>query len=580
MELWVEEDGNPDSFTRVSDLKLEEYFNRARCECESPFQIRYQLAEGIEPGDLDNEQVDIYFGAQCTDPDFRVDCLFFDGDGLPDYGDLRTQVIRNYTVRELITLDTTNEETCDKGEGAKTVFALVDVEGDGEFESTSTTEIQFDTQLPVLPDNPEARGGEDAIIVSFDRPDGDEDLLSYQLLCAEVGQTGPVFEGRGDNAPYDRVEDFEGCASPFAIPVEGVTMDVPTDLALVNPDYTCGDGSSSSTSVRADGLDNGSSYHVVLVAVDRQRNAQGIYLGVVEPRPAVDFWELYDEGGGTAEGGCQSSSGIGWFLALFIGALALRLRRRRGVGLVIALCLALPSAALAQPYWDELEEPVTEQGNAIPAWNVGFKLGPYTADIDSEFSGMGPFEQTFGAKDGLMSQIEVDRYFAYPFGQFGVTAMLGYHAKSGKAFERRPDGSLRRIPEGENTAFKLLPIALSAVYRLTVLDDRYHIPVVPYGRLGLAYYTWWITKPSGGIAETDRGGKARGGSLGWQGSVGLALRAESLDKTAEQSLRNEFGVEHAGIYAELAYAKVDGFGSDKKLSVGDFTWFAGVNFEF
>ena len=40
------------------------------------------------------------------------------------------------------------------------------------------------------------------------------------------------------------------------------------------------------------------------------------------------------------------------------------------------------------------------------------------------------------------------------------------------------------------------------------------------------------------------------------------------------------GIEHAGIYAELSLAKVDGFGSDKKLSVGDRTWFAGVNFEF
>jgi len=40
------------------------------------------------------------------------------------------------------------------------------------------------------------------------------------------------------------------------------------------------------------------------------------------------------------------------------------------------------------------------------------------------------------------------------------------------------------------------------------------------------------------------------------------------------------GIQHAGIYAELSLAKVDGFGSDSKLSVGDRTWFAGVNFEF
>jgi hypothetical protein len=40
------------------------------------------------------------------------------------------------------------------------------------------------------------------------------------------------------------------------------------------------------------------------------------------------------------------------------------------------------------------------------------------------------------------------------------------------------------------------------------------------------------------------------------------------------------GIQHAGIYGELSLAKVDGFGSDKKLSVGDRTWFVGVDFEF
>ena len=40
------------------------------------------------------------------------------------------------------------------------------------------------------------------------------------------------------------------------------------------------------------------------------------------------------------------------------------------------------------------------------------------------------------------------------------------------------------------------------------------------------------------------------------------------------------GIQHAGIYGELSLAKVDGFGSSSKLSVGGRTWFAGVDFEF
>ena len=44
--------------------------------------------------------------------------------------------------------------------------------------------------------------------------------------------------------------------------------------------------------------------------------------------------------------------------------------------------------------------------------------------------------------------------------------------------------------------------------------------------------------------------------------------------------KGKSGIQHAGIYAELSLAKVDGFGSATKLSVGDNTWFAGVDFEF
>ena len=42
-----------------------------------------------------------------------------------------------------------------------------------------------------------------------------------------------------------------------------------------------------------------------------------------------------------------------------------------------------------------------------------------------------------------------------------------------------------RSPGDENT-FRLIPLALTATYRFTWLDDEYGIPVVPYVRGGLA----------------------------------------------------------------------------------------------
>ena len=145
--------------------------------------------------------------------------------------------------------------------------------------------------------------------------------------------------------------------------------------------------------------------------------------------------------------------------------------------------------------------------------------------------------------------------------------------------------------DGNTTTFRLVPINVQAVYRFTELDDRFRVPIIPYGKFGLAYYRWWSTAPNGDKSEFGEAGcdpnadgcsteTASDGSFGVVATVGLAFRAERLDPGAANSLRNELGIEHAGIYAELVYAAVDGFGADSQLNVGDLTWFAGINFEF
>jgi hypothetical protein len=203
----------------------------------------------------------------------------------------------------------------------------------------------------------------------------------------------------------------------------------------------------------------------------------------------------------------------------------------------------------------------------------------------------------FGDGPFLMSGMTLDRYFLYPAGQLGVTGSIGFLTKSARAFQVDDGGNLVTnedgVPiraEGDKNKFRLIPVSLGVVYRYTQLDDRFHALVVPYGRLGLSYYYWWVTAPSGDIAEVPtadcpdldgcEGNRARGGSLGWQASGGLALRLERIDPDTEVALRTELGIEHAGFLVEVTYAVVDGFGSDKKLSLGDTTWFGGINFEF
>jgi hypothetical protein len=257
----------------------------------------------------------------------------------------------------------------------------------------------------------------------------------------------------------------------------------------------------------------------------------------------------------------------------------------------------LPGRARAggyQPYWEN-SDPAAEQSEAtaddasLVTWHAGIRLGPYIPDIDKQF-GMapGPYQQMFhGAQ--VLPMLDVDRILWTGFGQIGIGGTIGYMQKSENQFADQSlasDADRVRVTADTNK-FRMVPIAATATYRFTWLDDEFGIPVIPYVRGGLAYYLWWINVSDGSLAQIceDRilgkncHNKALGGSLGVQGSIGLAIRAERVDASAAMSMRQS-GIQHAGIYGELSLAKVDGFGSDTKLSVGDRTWFAGVDFEF
>jgi hypothetical protein len=251
--------------------------------------------------------------------------------------------------------------------------------------------------------------------------------------------------------------------------------------------------------------------------------------------------------------------------------------------LLAACAWAAPAAAQTDPYWEDFgtEVYVEPPEVAVSYWNAGIKIGPYTPDVDSEFmSSPGPYERMYGGA-AIMGLIDVERFFLFPLGQIGVAGSLGFAQKTANAFTMCPatDPDCDTRADGDKTSFRLMPMSLGAVYRFTFFDDQWHVPVVPYARAGLSYYLWWITAPDGSVSEIE-GDRALGGTLGWQGSLGLAIRAERLDPQSARSLRNDLGIEHAGFYGELMYADVGGFGAEGKLQVGALTWFGGVNFEF
>jgi hypothetical protein len=306
-------------------------------------------------------------------------------------------------------------------------------------------------------------------------------------------------------------------------------------------------------------------------------------------------------------------------LGLIAAALVWRWRRaglvRRAVRLLpprtAAPLVALAMLALAagradaggggyQPYWEDNESfdkksfTATDDATGDVTWHVGVRIGPYVPDIDGQLGGPkpGPYEQMFGGYH-IMTMLDVDRIVWSGFGQVGVGLSLGYWQKTASTFtiDSMPTDSARPRAADHN-AFRLVPTELSATYRFTWFDDNYGVPIVPYARAGLAYYLWWVSvaghyahacaNPTMSVFCNDgqsHNDRALGASLGLQGALGLSIRAERIDASTAMSMQQS-GIQHAGIYAELSLAKVDGFGSDKKLSVGARTWFAGVDFEF
>lgn len=265
------------------------------------------------------------------------------------------------------------------------------------------------------------------------------------------------------------------------------------------------------------------------------------------------------------------------------------------LGALITLWIVLaPSVSYAQgtrPYWEGADDDA-DAGAPDPElvrWHAGIRVGPYVPGIDKQFgTDPGPYHDMFGGYR-ILPMLDIDRIVWRGFGQLGVGGSIGYMQKSAHAWA---DGSMPGDPDrmrspGDTNTFRLIPLELTATYRLTVLDDEYGIPVVPYVRGGLAYYAWWV-RTNGKTASACWDGthtagcdadKAYGASLGVTGAIGLSIRAERIDANAASSMRQS-GIQHAGFYGELSLAKVDGFGSATKLSVGDTTWFAGVDFEF
>jgi hypothetical protein len=210
-------------------------------------------------------------------------------------------------------------------------------------------------------------------------------------------------------------------------------------------------------------------------------------------------------------------------------------------------------------------------------WALELRMGPYSPDIDTEFSGASqpPHAKYFGSKKRVLFQAEIDYQFFHRFGSAALGAQAGYFREGAQSFDVTGTETT-----GDRTALTLIPTSLQLVYRMDWAAKHLGIPLVPYGKVGFNYTFWRVTDANGDTARASDGSKGSGGTPGWQAAAGVAILLDWIDFGSARALDSETGVNHTYVFGEVARYAATGLGRKNALNVGDTTWIAGLMFEF
>lgn len=217
------------------------------------------------------------------------------------------------------------------------------------------------------------------------------------------------------------------------------------------------------------------------------------------------------------------------------------------------------------------------------------KLGPYTPAVDDNPSLSGkPYKEIFGGDTMLFSSLEIDWQFVHPP---GISLAIGGSAGFMQTYA---NSTMEDTGEksADYTVLNVIPLAVLLVARVDAMADYLGVPIVPYLKLGINWYVWWVLGAgetasyswtgSDGSTHTEKG---RGGTLGWQITPGIAFRLDGLDKKAARNFDNEIGINHTYLFVEMLWAFVDHFGNNDHMNLSTDTFakatvLGGLGFEF
>ncbi len=210
---------------------------------------------------------------------------------------------------------------------------------------------------------------------------------------------------------------------------------------------------------------------------------------------------------------------------------------------------------------------------------IELKLGTYTPQIDSEaaLGGRTPYRDFFKNNSILLFEAEYDYQFFHAFGSLALGFSAGYGEIYGHGIYSQ--GPNKGATSGDQTALKIVPVHVLAVYRFDVLALRYHIPLVPFVKLGVDPDLYEITNGSGGQSVDAAGRKGIGVDYGWEGDLGLAFMLDVLDPDLARDFDLDVGINHSYLFGEWSYTNVNDFGG-KALILSDQFFKFGIALEF
>ena len=206
------------------------------------------------------------------------------------------------------------------------------------------------------------------------------------------------------------------------------------------------------------------------------------------------------------------------------------------------------------------------------------RVGLYEPQIDQDPRLTGsPAAKTFGTNPRFEVGMEFDwQALRIPdVGSLGPGFALAYTVLHGCAtITSSPTGQC----SAEETGLEILPMYLVAVFRLDVLQEKLHVPLVPYAKAGLGYALWRGSNSAG--TSTYGGVLAEGHTFGTQLAGGVAFNLGVFDPNTAHQLDESTGINNTYAFVEYYSSDLNGLWESNVLRVGSRNVAFGLSFEF